>query len=100
MNITPNSSIDYNGFSLAHYLDGMTMRDILNVFPTAWMEGYYDTEKGYDGVQAGFSTINGNFYIYSRWGQVRLGCLDGQYNPHAKDWVDAIKSAIAAHKGN
>ena len=100
MTLTPNNSINVNGFSLAHYLDGYTMEDVLKVFPDARMEGYEDEEKGYDGIEAGFSTWGGNFYIYSRWGHVRLGCLDGERNPHAEVWLNAIKSALAAHKGN
>jgi len=100
MNITPNTNINTNFFELAHYIDGYTMADVLKVFPDARMEGYEDEEKGYDGIEAGFSTWGGNFYLYSRWGRVRLGCLDGERNSHAEVWLNAIKSALASHKGN
>ena len=99
MTIAANNSVNVNGFSLALYLDeNVTMRDILTLWPDAKMEGYYDEEKGYDGIEAGFSTPNGDFYIYARWGNVRMGCFDGQYNPHAKDWLDEVNAALASRR--
>lgn len=94
MTIKANSNIDTNGFSLAHTLDGMKMQDVLAHFPNAQMEGYEDDEKGYDGVEAGFSTPDGNFYLYSRWGHLMLGCLDGHHNPKSKTWATELRKIM------
>ena len=97
----PNNSVNTNGFSLAFHLnENVRMQDIVRLWPDAEMDGYYDPEKGYDdGIEAGFSTPNGNFYLYSRWGNLRLGCIDGWNNPHALEWIMQIYASLASGKG-
>ena len=97
MNITPNSSIDTNGFSLAYELS-CTLDAVVQMFPSGLMTGYVDPDKGYNGIEVGFITGDGEgFYVYARWDVCRLGCLAGWNNPLAtafKNWIEAAVNGV------
>lgn len=94
MKIEANNEIDTNGFALACHLDGINMQQVLRKFPDAEMLGYEDEEKGYSGIEAGFSTPAGNFYVYARFGSVRIGCIDGWNNAFAEVWKEELLQAL------
>lgn len=68
--------VDVNGMSLSQYADGVSMQAVADRFSLGLMEGYSDSEKGYDGLEVGFVHLptGTEFYVYARWGQVRVGC--------------------------
>ena len=71
--------VDVNGMCLITYIDGVKMQDIIDNFPSGKMEGYYEPEKGYHGdYEVGFvEEVSGAaYYVYSRFGQVRIGGYD------------------------
>jgi hypothetical protein len=87
--------VDSNGMSLAHYIDGLSMDDILDRFPEGRMEGYYDHEKGYDNDEVGFEDENGNqYYVYARYGHVRIGDRDGFDSKNCKELENFIRASL------
>lgn len=94
MKIEANNEIDTNLFALGVSIHQITMDQVLDKFPDAEMQGYKDHEKGYDGIEAGFSTPEGDFYLYSRYGNLRLGCKNGWYNPMAKVWKEELLKTL------
>ena len=68
--------VNVNGMSLTAYVDGVTMASVVARFGEGLMIGYEDDEKGYDGREVGFVHLPTGleFYVYARWGQVRVGC--------------------------
>jgi hypothetical protein len=89
------TQVDVNGMSLAHYVDDISMNDILNHFPEGRMKGYYDYEKGYDNDEVGFEDEVGNqYYVYSRYGHVRIGNRDGFDSASCKELEGFIKNAL------
>lgn len=68
--------VNVNGMSLTAYVDGVTMTSVVARFRDGLMIGYVDDEKGYDGQEVGFVHLPTGleFYVYSRWDAVRVGC--------------------------
>lgn len=94
MKIETNSSVDTNGFAFGTELS-CSLTEMLVTFPDAKMDGYYDEEKGYGGVEFGFITEDGEgFYVYSRWGVMRLGARNGHHNPRIVEFAEFILSKI------
>lgn len=68
--------VNPNGMSLAAYVEGVSMRDLMSLHGRGRMEGYIDSRKGYDGDEIGFvhNETGLELYAYARWGEVRVGC--------------------------
>jgi len=75
MAFVADSTIDVNGMSLQGYVKHASMQAILDKFPEGRLEGYNDPERGYDMDEVLFKdTVTGHtFYVYDRWGSVRIG---------------------------
>lgn len=74
----------------------LSMRRVLADFMEGRMEGWHDSEKGYDEDECGFvSDVTGAVYcVYSRYGAVRVGG-----NPEMEHEAKALADALAAHFG-
>ena len=71
--------VDTNGMCFITYIDGVKMQDVVDSFHSGKMEGYYDPENGYDGdCEVGFvEEVSGaTYYVYARFGDVRIGGYD------------------------
>ena len=68
--------VNPNFMSLAAYVEGVSMRDLMSLHGRGRMEGHVDPHKGYDGDEIGFVHNETGFelYVYARWGKVRIGC--------------------------
>ena len=92
--IKASNEINTNGFAYACHLY-MNIEDVLDTFPEGIMEGYSDPVKGYDGTEIGFITDLGEaFYVYSRFGFARLGCINGWYNPRISKFREFLQSRV------
>ena len=87
--------VDCNGMSLSCYVDGISMSSVLKEFPEGRMIGYYDEEKGYDDDEVGFVSSTGEeFYVYARFGHVRVGSRNGFNDPTAEELAKFLKEMI------
>lgn len=87
--------VNVNGMSLACYVPGVTMTAVLDTFPRGTMEGYYEPSKGYVDCDVGFfcPETSETFYVYARWGQVRIGTHNPE-SPTVKDLTAYLQDAI------
>ena len=88
MKFKPTNATDTTGCSLAFFIEEFDMDSLLNVFPSGKMDAYYDPERGYSYPwEIGFACeeTGEGLYVYERFGEVRIGCLDGRSNPLATE---------------
>jgi len=83
--------VNVNGMSLTAYVDGVTMASVVARFRDGLIIGYVDDEKGYDGQEVGFVHLPTGleFYVYSRWDAVRVGCRQNE-RPDAVSLSEAL----------
>ena len=67
--------VDIFGMSLALHVDNLNMDHVLSTFASGCMEGWGDTDSGYSAMEVGFvcEETGETFYVYARWGMVRIG---------------------------
>ena len=69
------AQVNTNGFGLRCLVEHVKMKDILERYPEGRMEGFDDPDRGYDQDEVGFVDVDTGeeFYVYARYGRVRIG---------------------------
>jgi len=90
------TSVHINGFSLQEYVEYVNMDDLLDQYPEGRMDGFDEPERGYDRDEIGFrDTETGEeFYVYSRWDQVKIGAKDNTCCKKLKLYLQANSSNL------
>ena len=67
--------INNHMFSFRTYVKHVNMDSLLEQYPEGRMDGCYEPERGYDRDEIGFvdEETGEEFYVYSRFGRVRVG---------------------------
>ena len=87
--------VNVNGMSLSAYAEDLDMAILLKRFPEGVMSGYLNEEIGYYSDELGFLAEDGKvYYVYSRFGHVRIGSPEGFSSSGAKELISFLKSSI------
>jgi len=69
------TKVGTNGFGLRCLVEYVDMKDILERYPEGRQDGFDDPDRGYDQDEVGFVDLDTGekFYVYARYGTVRIG---------------------------